>query len=528
MPKTHNIFLQRKKSVLTLGRFDNKMIKSNIFRRKIMKIDKNFGFSRGSGILMPVSSLPSRYGIGSCGKEAFKFVDFLSDCGVKVWQVLPLNPTSYGDSPYQSPSVMAGNPYFVDLDLLREDGLLTPSELKEAKHDTKAIDYGWLFENRYKTLRIAYSRFVTGLKYFEFAEKNAYWLDDYALYMALKVKNDFKAFSEWKDDEKDVEKAKQNIKEHKKEIGFWKFVQYEFFKQWGAVLDYAHERGVSILGDLPIYVAYDSVDVWSNPKNYLLDEDLVPKLVAGVPPDAFSDDGQLWGNPIYDWDKMKKDGFEWWTSRIRHAKELYDIIRIDHFRGFAGYFTIPNGDKTARNGWWNKGVGEELFEAVRKNVRSTKIIAEDLGIITPDVRELLKSTGYPGMKVLQFGFSSVENEYLPHNYRSANCIVYTGTHDNATTREWASELKGRELSVFKKVCPRAKGQSRVDALISLAMNSKAALAVIPIADYLNLGADARINRPSEPMGNWTWRMSAEAVDQDLKNRVRSFVEKAGR
>lgn len=493
-----------------------------------MKTERNFGFSRGSGILMPVSSLPSRYGIGSFGKEAIKFVDFLSETGVKVWQVLPFGPTSYGDSPYQSPSVFAGNPYFVDLDILREDGLLTASELKTQKHDTKTIDYGWLFENRYVALRKAYSRFVTGLRYFEFVESNAYWLDDYALYMALKVKNNFKSFAEWEPQEKDYTKAKENAKEFKKEIGFWKFVQFEFFKQWRAVLDYAHEKGVSVLGDIPIYVAYDSVDVWSAKDNYLLDDELVPKVVAGCPPDAFSADGQLWGNPIYDWEKMKKDGFSWWVSRVRHAREMYDIIRIDHFRGFAGYYTIPHGDKTARNGWWNKGVGEELFEKLRKGVRSAKILAEDLGVITPDVRALLKSTGYPGMKVLQFGFSHSENEYLPKNYRSTNCVVYTGTHDNATTREWAGALRGRELAVFKKECPRFKGQSRVDALISLAMNSKAALCVIPIADYLNLGAEARINTPSEPMGNWTWRINANYFSKELVNRVSEFVKKAER
>ena len=493
-----------------------------------MRIERNFGFSRGSGVLMPVSSLPSKYGIGSFSKEAFKFVDFLSACGVKVWQVLPLNPTSYGDSPYQSPSVFAGNPYFVDLDFLREDGLLTAHELKEQKHDTKTIDYGWLFENRYKALRLAYSRFVTGLKYFEFVDKNAYWLDDYALYMALKVKNDFKSFAEWSEDEKDFEKAKENDKKFKREIWFWKFVQYEFFKQWDAVLAYAHSKGVSVLGDIPIYVAYDSVDVWSEKDNYLLDDELVPKVVAGCPPDAFSADGQLWGNPIYDWKKMKEDGFSWWISRVRHAREMYDIIRIDHFRGFAGYYTIPYGDKTARNGWWNKGVGEELFERVRKEVRSAKILAEDLGVITPDVRALLKETGYPGMKVLQFGFSHSENEYLPKNYRSSNCVVYTGTHDNATTREWAAELNGRELSVFKKECPRAKGESRVDALISLAMNSKAALCVIPIADFLNLGAEARLNRPSEPMGNWTWRINADYLTKELVARVSEYVRRADR
>ena len=493
-----------------------------------MKIERNFGFNRGSGILMPVSSLPSRYGIGSCGKEAFKFVDFLCESGVKVWQVLPLNPTSYGDSPYQSSSVFAGNPYFVDLDLLREDGLLNASELKLQKHDTKTIDYGWLFVYRYKALRLAYSRFITGLKYFEFINENAFWLDDYSLYMALKVKNNFKSFAEWEPREKDYSVAKENIKEYKQEIGFWKFVQFEFFKQWRNVVEYAHEKGITILGDIPIYVAYDSVDVWSARDNYLLDDELVPKVVAGCPPDAFSADGQLWGNPIYDWEKMRKDDFDWWVSRVNHARKMYDILRIDHFRGFAGYYTIPYGDKTARNGWWNKGVGEELFEKIRKGVRSAKILAEDLGVITPDVRALLKSTGYPGMKVLQFAFSHSENEYIPKNYRSTNCVVYTGTHDNATSREWAAELKGRELSVFKKECPRFKGQSRVDALISLGMNSKAALCVIPIADYLNLGAEARINRPSEPMGNWTWRINDNYYSKELVKRVSEFVKKAER
>ena len=493
-----------------------------------MKIERNFGFNRGSGILMPVSALPSRYGIGSFGKSAFEFVDFLSKTGVKVWQVLPLCPTTYGDSPYQSPSCFAGNPYFIDLDLLREDGLLEAKDLKPQKNDSKTIDYGWLFEMRYTALRLAYSRFVTGLKYFEFVEENAYWLDDYALYMALKVKNGHKSFVEWNEEDRDYDRANENAKAQKKEMGFWKFVQYEFFKQWNALLAYAHEKGVSVLGDIPIYVAYDSVDVWAQRDNYLLDENLKPTLVAGCPPDAFSADGQLWGNPIYDWAKMQKEGFKWWILRLKHAKEMYDIIRIDHFRGFAGYYTIPFGDKTAKNGWWNEGVGSALFKAVRKEVRSAHILAEDLGVITPDVRALLKETGYPGMKVLHFGFSSLDNEYLPHNYRSANCVVYTGTHDNATTREWAAELSKQELAVFKKACPRYKGESKVDALISLAMNSKAALCVIPIADYLNLGAEARINRPSKAYGNWAWRANADYLSPELTARVRNFVEKAER
>ena len=370
----------------------------------------NFGFTRKSGILMPVSALPGKYGIGSFGAQSFKFIDFLVECGQRCWQVLPLNPTAYGDSPYQSPCSFAGNPYFIDIDLLVRDGLLAKDEAKAEETDAKRIDYGKLFETRIRLLKKAYARFKVNSDFIRFKQKNADWLDDYSLFMSLKEANGYKQWTEWGDC-KFYDYAKLKRAEYAGECEFWKFVQYEFFSQYKAVKKYAKSKGISIIGDMPIYVAYDSVEVWSNPLSFLLDDNLSPKVVAGCPPDAFSDDGQLWGNPIYDWKKMEQEGFSWWKKRAERTFKLYDIIRIDHFRGFAGYYVIPAKDTTAKNGKWEEGVGYPLFEAISDAVPKAKIIAEDLGHITDDVRELLKKTGYPGMKVLQFAFTDSNNEY---------------------------------------------------------------------------------------------------------------------
>ncbi|MBQ2909002.1 MAG: 4-alpha-glucanotransferase, partial [Clostridia bacterium] len=359
---------------------------------------------------MAVSSLPSDYGIGSFGKEAFEFIDFLKKTGQKVWQVLPLNPTAYGDSPYQSPASLAGNPYFIDLEILFSKGLITKEELDFSRHDTERIDYGWLFENRYKILRAAYSRFTKDGLYVDFLNKNSYWLEDYALFMALKEVNNYCQWSSWAEDQKDYKKAISQKAKYEDKMDFWRFLQFEFFTQWQAVLDYAHQNGVVIVGDMPIYVAYDSVDVWSDTQAFLLDENFNPTLVAGCPPDGFSIDGQLWGNPIYNWEKMEQDGFKWWIKRTSHSLKMYDILRIDHFRGFAGYYCVKFGEPTARNGWWQPCVGKALFKVIREKVPALKVIAEDLGLITPDVVELLKQTGYPGMKPLQFAFYDDDSE----------------------------------------------------------------------------------------------------------------------
>lgn len=483
-------------------------------------VNKNFGFSHKSGILMPVSSLPSPYGIGGLGKAAFDFIDFLAEVGQKCWQVLPLNPTSYGDSPYQSPASAAGNPYFIDLDILAEGGLLTSEELKNAKIRAKKVDYGRLFGTRYEILRIAYSRFKAGAAYMTFCRRNAHWLDDYALFMALKVKNGWKCWTEWDENEKISRLARKNAQKYADEIGFWKWVQFEFFAEWKAVRDYAHGKGIVIIGDIPIYVAHDSVDVWASPAEFLLDDDYAPIVVAGCPPDAYAEDGQLWGNPIYDWRKMEREHFSWWIDRVSAALELYDILRIDHFRGFASYFSIPYGDKNARGGQWRDAPGLALFETLKAALPKAKIIAEDLGFITEDVRELLDATGFPGMKVLQFAFYNEDSEYLPRMFETDNCVVYSGSHDADCTASWCRSLKGKNKKRFLRECPVEEGQTMTEAVISLAMSSRADLCIIPMQDYLELtNAKGRMNTPSVAEGNWQWRLDEKYASEALKNKI---------
>ena len=487
---------------------------------------KNFGFKNKCGILMPVSSLPSPYGIGSFGEGAYEFIDMLSECGQKCWQVLPLNPTSYGDSPYQSPASAAGNPYFIDLALLASDGLLTAEELKAERINSKRIDYGRLFNTRYAILRTAYSRFKANASYRAFCNRNEEWLADYSLFMALKVKNGWKAWVEWDECEKNSRLARNNAEEHSEEADFWKWVQYEFFKQWSAVRKYACEKGVVIIGDIPIYVAHDSVDVWASPAQFLLDDDYMPTVVAGCPPDAYAEDGQLWGNPIYDWRKMEREHFEWWIARVKAAFGLYDILRIDHFRGFASYFSIPYGDKNARGGEWLEAPGKVLFEAIKVAIPSAKIIAEDLGFITEDVRELLAETGFPGMKVVQFGFYGEDSEYLPRMFETDNCVVYSASHDSDCTASWCRSLKGEAKKIFNKECPVKEGQSRTESVIELAMKSRANLCIIPMQDYLELtNAKGRMNTPSIAEGNWQWRLDKKAVNnKDLKAKIKRIAE----
>ena len=494
-----------------------------------MNVTKNFGFSHKCGILMPVSSLPSPYGIGSFGKSAYDFIDMLAECSQKCWQVLPLNPTSYGDSPYQSPASAAGNPYFIDLDLLAEDGLLTDKELKGERVSTKKVDYGRLFNTRYNILRLAHSRFKPDAAYRSFCRKNEDWLADYSLFMALKVKNSWKAWVEWNEDEKISRLARKNALLYAEEMTFWNWVQFEFFKQWINIRKYAGEKGITVIGDIPIYVAHDSVDVWAAPAEFLLDDDYMPITVAGCPPDAYAEDGQLWGNPIYDWRKMEREHFTWWIARVRAAFGLYDILRIDHFRGFASYFSIPFGDKNARRGEWLEAPGKELFDAIKKAVPSSKIIAEDLGFITDDVRELLEYTGFPGMKVIPFALYDQDNEYLPRMYPSDNCVVYSASHDSDCTASWCKTLKGKAKKIFNAECPSADGQSRTEAVIELAMRSRANLCVITMQDYLELtNAKGRMNTPSIATGNWQWRLDERALTEELKSKIKNLTEKCER
>ena len=486
---------------------------------------------RKAGILMPLASLPSPYGIGTMGEEAKKFVDFLYDTEQYYWQVLPLNPTSYGDSPYQSPSAFAGSPYYIDLPTLAKKGLITDEELKNAEHDTERIDYGYMFNERIALLRKAFSRFdVNDYDYVCFKADQGSWLTEYSVFMALKVKHGYVSWDNWQEKYKFRRDFDSIVAETKEESEFWCFLQYEFYSEWLALKKYANSKGIEIIGDMPIYVAYDSVEVWSNPKAFLLTEDLNPTIVAGCPPDGFSPDGQLWGNPIYDWSKMKADGYTWWIERVRRAIVLFDIVRIDHFRGFEAYYGIPFGDKTARNGKWYKCVGAEPFEAINKALNHPRIIAEDLGQIDDDVKAVLAKTGYPGMKVLQFAFFEDNNEYLPRMYTTDNCVVYTGTHDSYTTEQWAEDLeKGGDVEKrFLKECKKSPKESYTDAMIRLALGSIAKYVIIPLGDYMNLGKEARINEPSTLGGNWDWRVQADYDTPALRKKINRLTTKSGR
>ena len=494
-----------------------------------MEHTKNFGFSHKAGIILPVSSLPSAYGIGSFGKEAFRFLDFLDATGQKVWQVLPLNPTSYGDSPYQSPASSAGNPYFIDLDILAKEKLLTQEELEEQKHDTQRVDYGFLFYKRYDALRLAYSRFRTDRSYKAFCKKNADWLYDYALFMSLKQHYHHAPWTTWNEEHRDYQKAQACKEEFQEEMGFWCWCQYEFFSQWEAVMAYAHKRKISIIGDMPIYVAHDSVDVWASPEQFLLDDQYNPTVVAGCPPDGFAPDGQLWGNPIYNWERMEKESFAWWIRRIGAAFKKFDILRIDHFRGFAGYYNIPFGDTTARNGKWDAAPGLALFRTIREKFPKAKIIAEDLGFITEDVRELLKDAGFPGMKMLHFAFYEDNSVDLPQMYDTKNCVVYSSSHDSDCTYTWLRNLTGEARERFDRLCPHTKGQPRTYDLIEYAFRSIANLAMVPMQDYLQLSnAEGRMNEPSTAEGNWNWRMSKRYNTAALRKKVLALAQKTKR
>lgn len=489
---------------------------------------------RKSGILLPISSIPSKYGIGTFSKQAYAFVDFLERAGQTLWQILPLGPTGYGDSPYQSFSTFAGNPYYIDLETLIEEGLLKRSDC--SKYDfgdnENYVDYEKIYNSRFKVLRKAYenSNIAKDGKFKKFVEKNAYWLEDYALFMALKNANGGKSFLEWDEDIKlrkpeAMEAAKE---ENADEVLFFEFQQYEFAKQWEALKKYANKKGIEIIGDIPIYVALDSADTWANPELFQLDKSCTPIGVAGCPPDAFSATGQLWGNPLYKWDYHKKTDYAWWMKRIAYCYELYDIVRIDHFRGFDEYYFIPYGDETAEFGHWEKGPGYSIFETMKKELGEKKVIAEDLGFLTDTVIELVEKCGYPGMKILQFAFDSrEESDYLPHNY-GKNCVVYTGTHDNDTTLGWYKVLDRNDKEFAKKYLHITSGEEVEWEFIRAALASVADTAIIPMQDYLGLGTQARINIPSTLGINWKWRMGTKDCTKRLADRIYKTCKLYGR
>lgn len=483
---------------------------------------------RKSCILMHISSLPSEYGIGKMGRHAFDFVDFLKKSGVKCWQILPLSPTSYGDSPYQSFSVNAGNPYFIDFEILEGDGLLEHDEFASIVWETSPdkVDYSVIWEHCYDVLRIAYSRFRQSKfpKYKKFCDDNKKWLDEFALFMALKFRYDGKAWYEWDDDiamhrPKAVSAAKKELKD---DIGFYKFVQFEFSRQWHELKKYANDNGIEIIGDIPIYCALDSVEAWGSHRLFWFDKKHSPVAVAGCPPDAFSPTGQLWGNPLYDWEYHKKTGYQWWIERIRTASKLYDIVRIDHFRGFESYYTIPYGNEDATVGEWKKGPDYELFRAAEEKLGKLNIIAEDLGFITPEVREMLDKCGYPGMKVLQFGFSSGENEHLPHNFANTNCFAYTGTHDNETLSGWIAKMDAKSLKFTKKYLNVTKKREIAPAVIRAAWSSVAMVAAAQIQDFLDSPPDDRMNTPSTLGCNWQFRTKESDFTPALAKKIKKL------
>lgn len=489
---------------------------------------------RTSGVLMPISSIPSPYGIGTMGKQARKFVDFLVKGGQKYWQILPICPTSYGDSPYQSFSSFAGNPYFIDLEYLCKDKLLTKKECESFQwgSNPKYVDYGIMYESRYALLRKVYARFTKKepQDFEKFCENEKQWLDDYALFMALKDANGGQAWSNWDKslrlrEKKAMEEATEKYSE---EIRFYKMLQYLFYQQWNELKAYANEAGIEIIGDVPIYVAGDSADVWANPEQFYLDENLNPIEVAGCPPDAFSDDGQLWGNPLFRWDVMKKDGYTWWTRRIKAMSELYDIIRIDHFRGFDSFYAIPAKDDTAKNGQWKQGPGMDLFCELEKKLGKLPIIVEDLGFLTPSVRKLLKDSGFPGMKVIQFAFDSrEESDYLPHTYTN-HCVVYTGTHDNDTVMGWMKTAPKASVKYAKEYLNLTKEEGYNWGMMRAAWSSVADMAIVPMQDILGLGSEARINTPSTLGNNWKWRAIPEQIDTKVAKKLYHYMQMYGR
>ncbi|MGO5052752.1 4-alpha-glucanotransferase [Lachnospiraceae bacterium LCP25S3_G4] len=491
---------------------------------------------RASGVLLPIASLPGPYGIGCFSKEAYKFIDQLRTAGQRYWQILPLGPTGYGDSPYQSFSTFAGNPYFIDLTALIELGLISEEECTtyDFGEDLRSIDYEKLYLSRFLILRKAYERSDIKKKaeFHEFCEQNKEWLDDYALYMVVKNHFQGKSWCEWEEDIRLRTSDAINLysKLYENDILFYKFQQYLFGMQWKKLKKYANNKGIKIIGDIPIYVAFDSADTWANPELFQFDMSCMPTTVAGCPPDGFSATGQLWGNPLYRWEYHAATGYEWWLKRIQYSYSLYDVIRIDHFRGFDEYYSIPFGHETAEHGQWIQGPGYDIFQKLNQKLGLMDIIAEDLGYLTDSVKELVKATGYPGMKVLQFAFDSrEESDYLPHNYKH-NSVVYTGTHDNNTLLGWVKTIskEDRALAVDYLGAKSLDDIALARGVIRLAQSSVADTCIIPIQDYLELGEAARVNEPSTVGKNWKWRMLENEIKPELLEQMKHMTKLYGR
>ena len=499
-------------------------------------MDKDVNDVRSNGILMHLSSLPSPHGIGSMGQSAREFADFLEAAGQSHWQILPICPTGYGDSPYQSFSTNAGNPYFIDLDELKEEGLLEASDYEyiDWESDPDDVNYGVLYEKRYPVLKKAVKKFLENpaKDYPKFCEKNAFWLDDYALFMTLKHVNGGKCWQEWESGHKnrDGEALNLAVKEHKEEILFWKTIQYLFFHQWNKLRNYVNNKGISIIGDLPIYVSLDGVDAWAHPELFQFDEELCPKEVAGVPPDGFSADGQLWGNPLYDWEYQAKEGYSWWIQRIQYLCSVYDMLRIDHFRGFDSYFAIPYGDINAKRGVWKKGPGMDLFRAVENAIGKQPIIAEDLGYLTDSVKQLLCESGFPGMKILEFAFDKRDAnsvEYLPYKY-IPHCIAYTGTHDNDTCLGWMKSANPEDIETAVEYMGLTEEEGYHWGMMRALWSTMADLTMVQMQDVLGLGSEARMNAPSTVGKNWRWRAVPGSYGNDLAVKLRHKMELYGR
>ena len=494
---------------------------------------------RSAGILLPITSLPSRYGIGCFSKSAYDFVDWLKEAGQTYWQILPLGPTSYGDSPYQSFSTFAGNPYFISLEALIEEGVLTEEECEEADFGSQLedIDYEKLYQNRYPLLRKAYerSKVSENADYLRFVEENKWWLSDYALFMAVKDRFEGVAWTQWAEDIRlrwgfamDYYRRELYF-----EIEFQQYMQFKFFEQWRRLKAYANQKGIALIGDIPIYVAMDSADTWAHPELFQLDEQNVPCAVAGCPPDGFSADGQLWGNPLYRWEYHKQTGYEWWVSRLAYCFRLYDVVRIDHFRGFDEYYSIPYGAESAKIGHWEKGPGIELFRCVEQRLGWHEVIAEDLGYVTDSVRQLVADSGFPGMKVLEFAFDSRDsgsaNDYLPHNYME-NSVAYTGTHDNETICGWFESISKAEQQMAREyLCDLYTPKELLyKAFIALVMRSNAKTCIIPMQDYLGYDNTCRINTPSTVGTNWRWRLTEEDLSKELQEEILGIAKRYGR
>ena len=484
---------------------------------------------RSSGILLHISSLPSPCGIGTLGKAAYEFADFLHDAGQHYWQILPIGPTSYGDSPYQSFSTCAGNPYFIDLELLRDDGLLLQEELDSidwAAHEER-VDYGFQFSVRFDLLYRAYERgrdrYAREVE--QFRAENP-WVEEYALYMAVKRSRGMVSWEQWPEEIRlrrpgAVETYATVLAE---DMNFFIFLQFLFFRQWDALRDYVHGKGIEIIGDLPIYVPYDSCDVWANPSLFQLDVQGVPTGVAGCPPDYFAKDGQLWGNPLYDWQKMSADGYRWWKKRIRAASRLFDVIRIDHFRGLESYWSIPYGEETARNGKWVKGPDHDFIRALKESFPELRLIAEDLGFLTPEVMQLQKDSGFPGMKVLEFAFDPREpSNYLPHRYER-NCICYSGTHDNETLVQWQAAQSDETLAYTMEYLGVSDEKDLTWGILRAGMASVADTFIAQMQDYLGLGAQSRMNEPGTvSQKNWSWRLKKTDLTPELAQKIRRLT-----